>query len=113
MNATATGVPQVACQLRAAAAGTTADTAATELIISHGHFLHRGAFRRTITADTSICTGQPLATIDWAAALHALDAGCCMSLRAPDDDPDVPPFGRRNRAVLMAAAEGGCHLRAG
>jgi hypothetical protein len=106
MNATATGVPELACQLRAAAAGITADTAAAELIISHGHFLHRGAFRRTITAGTSICTGQPLATIEWAAALHALDAGllpCSSSehailrIAASLGDPAIPV---RLRTVL-------------
>jgi hypothetical protein len=76
MNATATGVPELTCQLLDAADGA-ADTAAAALIISHGHFLHRGAFRRTITTGTSISTGQPLAAISWDAALHALDAVLC------------------------------------
>jgi hypothetical protein len=58
--------------------GIPADTAAAGLIISHGHFLHRDAFRRNIT-------GQPLAAISWDAALHALEAGllpCTSSGRA-------------------------------
>jgi hypothetical protein len=58
MNATAIGVQELTCQLLDTAAGIPADTAAAGLII--GHFLHRDAFRRTITAGTSICTGQPL-----------------------------------------------------
>jgi hypothetical protein len=105
MNATATGVQELTCQLRAAA-GITADTAAAELIISHGHFLHRGAFRSVITAGTSISTGQPLATIDWDAALHALDTGllpCSSSeqailrIAASLGDPVIPV---RLRTVL-------------
>jgi hypothetical protein len=58
MNATATGVPELTCQLLDAADGIPADTAAAALIISHGHFLHRDAFGRTITASASISTGQ-------------------------------------------------------
>jgi hypothetical protein len=92
MNATAIGVP--------------ADTAAAGLIISHGHFLHRDAFRRTITAGTSISTGQPLAAISWDAALHALDTGllpCASSeqailrITASLGDPAIPV---RLRTVL-------------
>ena len=49
MNATAIGVPELTCQLLDAADGIPADVAAAGLIISHGHFLHRDAFRRTIT----------------------------------------------------------------
>jgi hypothetical protein len=106
MNATATGVQELTCQLRAAAAGITAGTAAAELIISHGHFLHRGAFRSVITAGTSISTGQPLAAIDWDAALHALDTGllpCSSSeqailrIAASLGDPVIPV---RLRTVL-------------
>ncbi len=79
--------------------GIPADTAAAELIISHGHFLHRDAFRRIITAGTSICTGQPLATICWDAALRALDTGllpCASSeqavlrIAASLGDPAIP-----------------------
>ena len=75
MNATATGVQELTCQLLDAADGIPADIAAAGLIISHGHFLHRDAFRRTITASASISTGQPLAVIGWDAALHALEGG--------------------------------------
>jgi len=99
MNATAIPVRELTCQLQAAADGIPADTAATGLIISHGHFLHRQAFRRIITAGTSISTGQPLATIGWDAALHALEAGllpCASSeqailrIAASLGDPAIP-----------------------
>jgi hypothetical protein len=85
MNATAIGVPELTCQLLDAADGIPADVAAAGLIISHGHFLHPDAFRRTITAGTSISTGQPLAATSWDAALHALESGllpCASSEQA-------------------------------
>jgi hypothetical protein len=85
MNATAIPVPELICQLLDAAGGILADTAAVGLIVSHGHFLHRDAFRRIISTGTSISTGQPLATIGWDAALRALDAGlmpCASSEQA-------------------------------
>jgi hypothetical protein len=99
MNTTAISARELTCQLLDAADGIPADTAAAGLIISHGHFLHRDSFRRTITAGTSISTGQPLATISWDAALHALEAGllpCTSSERAilriaaSLGDPDIP-----------------------
>ena len=70
-----------------------------ELIISHGHFLHRDAFGRVITASTSISTGQPLAVIGWDAAQHALEGGllpCASSgqailrIAASLGDPAIP-----------------------
>lgn len=75
MNATAIPVQDLTCQLLDTAAGIPTGTAAAGLIISHGHFLHRAASRRTITAGTSICTGRPLAAIGWDAALRALETG--------------------------------------
>ena len=99
MNATAIGVHELTCQLLDAADGIPADAAAAGLIISHGHFLHRDAFRRAITAGTSISTGQPLAMIGWDAALRALDAGqmpCASSeqailrIAASLGDPAIP-----------------------
>jgi hypothetical protein len=97
MNATAIPVPELICQLLDAADGIPADTAAAGLIISHGHFLHRDAFRRTIT--TSISTGQPLAIIGWDAVLHTLKDGqmpCASSeqailrIAASLGDPAIP-----------------------
>jgi len=102
MNATAIPVPELICQLLDAANRIPADTAAAELIFSHGHFLHRCAFRRTI----SVCNGQPLASIAWDAALRALDAGqlpCASSeqailrIAASLGDPEIPV---RLRTVL-------------
>jgi hypothetical protein len=99
MNATAIPVPELICQLLDAAGGIPADTAAAGLIISHGHFLHRDAFRRTITTGTSISTGQPLATTGWDAALHTLKDGqlpCASSeqailrIAASLGDPAIP-----------------------
>jgi hypothetical protein len=75
MNATATPVPELVCRLPDAADGIPADAAAAGPIISHRPVLHRDAFRRTITAGTSISTGQPPAIIGWDTAPHALDAG--------------------------------------
>ena len=110
MNATAIGVHELTCQLLDAADGIPADVAAAGLITSHGHFLHRDAFRRTITASTStstsISTGQPLAVISWDAALHALEDGllpCASSeqailrIAASLGDPAIPV---RLRTVL-------------
>ena len=85
MNATAIPVPELICQLLDAADGIPADVAAAGLVISHGHFLHRDAFRRIITTGTCISTSQPLATIGWDAALRALDTGqlpCASSEQA-------------------------------
>ena len=106
MNATAIGVPELICQLLDAADGIPADVAAAGLVISHGHFLHRGAFRRTITTGTCISTSQPLAMIGWDAALRALDTGqlpCASSeqailrIAASLGNPAIPV---RLRAVL-------------
>jgi len=106
MNATAIPVDELAAQLLDAADGILADTAAVQLIISHQSFLHRDAFRRVIHAGTSISTSQPLAVIDWDAALRALDAGlmpCASSERAilriaaSLGDPEIPV---RLRTVL-------------
>jgi hypothetical protein len=99
MNAAAISVQELTCQLLDAADGIPAGTAAAGLIISHGHFLHRDAFRRAITAGTSISTGQPLAVIGWDAALHALERGllpCASSeqailrIAASPGDPAIP-----------------------
>ena len=99
MNATAAGVQELTCQLLDAADGIPAGTAAAGLIISHGHFLHRDVFRRTITVGNSISTRQPLAVIGWNAALHALEGGllpCASSeqailrIAASLGDPAIP-----------------------
>jgi hypothetical protein len=99
MNATAIPLQHLIGQLLDAADGILADTAAVELIISHQNFLHHNAFRRIISTGASISTGQPLATIGWDAALHALEAGqmpCASSdqailrIAASLGDPAIP-----------------------
>ena len=68
---------RLAAALRACARGLHPDEAACELIISHATWLHRGDF-----SDDFIHTGisitdasTPMASIDWIAAITALDAG--------------------------------------
>jgi hypothetical protein len=99
MNVTAIPAEDLTGWLLDAAGGIPADTAAVQLIISHGCFLHRDAFRRAITTATSISTGQPLAAISWPAALHALEDGqlpCSSSeqailrIAASLGDPAIP-----------------------
>jgi len=75
VNAEAIPASQLACLLYDAAEGICADVAAVMLIDRHGHFLHDPAFRRIIAAGSSITTGQPLAVIQWTAAICALQAG--------------------------------------
>jgi len=72
---TAIPAQELATQLLDTARGVPADTAAAALIISHGCFLPRAAFRAAITTTASISTGQRLAVINWGQALHALDTG--------------------------------------
>ncbi len=118
MNATAIPVRELTCQLLDAAGGIPAGTAAAGLIISHGHFLHRDAFRRVITAGTSICTGQPLAAICRDAALRALQDAllpCASSgqaiprIAASPGDPAIPvhlrtvPGNPGTRNITLAA----------
>ena len=103
MSAPAMPAARLACLLQDAAAGITAGTAATGLIIGHDHFLHQRGFRRIIAAGSSIYSGEPAAVIRWQAAIHALDAG-------------LLPCTRSEQAVLQIAASLGddtipVHLR--
>jgi hypothetical protein len=62
--------------LRAGADGLYTLEAATGLIIAHAFWLARHDFARFINVGTSISgTGTKLASIDWEAAISALDAG--------------------------------------
>ena len=112
MNATAIPARELSCQLPDAASGIPADTAATGLIISHGHFPHRQDFRRVITAGPGISTGQPPAVISRHDALHALQDGllpCASSeqailrIAASIGDPAIP--------VLLRAVPGNLDAR--
>jgi hypothetical protein len=75
VSAPAMPAAQLALLLEDTAARTSADAAATGLLIRHGHFLHQPGFRRIITAGSSIWSGEPVAVIRWRAAVHALDHG--------------------------------------
>jgi len=91
VNAETLAPGRLAALLAGTAAGLLADTAATGLIIAHGHFLHDPAFRRIIAAGSSVADGQPFAVIRWNAAVTALELGC---LHATGSE----------RAVLLIAA---------
>jgi len=91
VNAETLAPGRLAALLEGTAAGLLADTAATGLIIAHGHFLHDPAFRRIIAAGSSVADGQPFAVIRWNAAVTALELGC---LHATGSE----------RAVLLIAA---------
>jgi hypothetical protein len=91
VNAEALGAGQLAALLRGTATGMLADTAAADLLIAHGHFLHDPAFRKVIAAGSSVADGQPFAVIRWNAALTALERGCM-------------PCSTSERAILLIAA---------
>jgi hypothetical protein len=91
VNAETLAPGRLAALLEGTAAGLLADTAATGLIIAHGHFLHDPEFRRIIAAGSSVADGQPFAVIRWNAAVTALELGC---LHATGSE----------RAVLLIAA---------
>ena len=80
--------------LRACAAGLYPLEAGTELLISHGTFLHRPDFTsRFITTGTSINDGTtPMASIDWDAAIAALHAG------------ELPCSGGERRVLQLSAS---------
>ena len=74
--------PVLAGALRACAHGIYPDEAGVELLIAHATFLRRLDFReRFIDVDSNITNGTQYATINWADAISALNAGhlCCSS----------------------------------
>src|SRR5216683_687505 len=79
--------------LRGAAGGLYAIEAATGLIIAHASWLAREDFTRFIHVGTSISDpGTELASIDWEAAIRALDAG------------ELPSSGGERRMLRLAAS---------
>jgi hypothetical protein len=99
VNTQAIPAPQLICLLTDTAAGIPADLAAIELITRHDHFLHQPAFRRVIATARSPFTGDPLLTIRWKAATHALDTGrlycsgseqAVLRIAASLGDRDIP-----------------------
>jgi hypothetical protein len=68
--------PPLAEPLRTSARGLRATEAGTELLIGHGSWLHRSDFRdRFVHLDTSLTDDTDIASIDWPAAITALDTG--------------------------------------
>ena len=62
--------------LRACARGLYADETACELLINHASWLHRRDFTgRFLHTGVSIPDGTQMASIDWPAAITALDCG--------------------------------------
>jgi hypothetical protein len=79
--------------LRACAAGYYPAEAGTDLLISHGYFLHRPDFAGFIHTGTSISDGiTPMAEVDWDAAISALHAG------------QLPASGGERRILQLAAS---------
>ena len=68
--------PSLAEPLRASACGRCAAEAGIELLISHASWLHRSDFcDRFVRLDTSLTDGTDMASIDWPAAITAIDTG--------------------------------------
>ena len=78
--------------LRAYAAGLHADEAGTELLISHGGFLHRPDFRRFVDAFASVSDDTPMAQIDW------------QSVHTAWRDGQLPVSGGEWRILKIAAS---------
>ena len=91
---TAASPAQLPAALRAAASGIHPLEAGTSLLIDCGCWLHRDDFTsQFITTATSISDGTTvLATIDWEAAITALDAG------------KLPCSGGERRVLRLAAS---------
>jgi hypothetical protein len=86
--------PDLPAALRACASGFYPAEASTELLISHGSFLDRSDFTgRFIDTGTSITDGTTtMASIDWPAAITALDTG------------NLPCSGGEQRMLRLAAS---------
>jgi len=99
VNTAAIPARQLICLLQDTASGQNADLAAVELIARHNHFIHQPAFRRLITAGTSILSGEPVLAIRWQAAITALETGrlpatgserAILRIAASIGDPGIP-----------------------
>ena len=109
MNTHAIPASQLTCLLTDTATGIPADLAAVELIARHDHFLHQPAFRRAIAAARSPLTGEPVITIRWKAAIHALDTSrlpctgteeAILRIAASLADHDIPVHLRQHLGSL-------------
>jgi hypothetical protein len=85
--------PPLAGPLRACARGLYVAEAGTELLIHHATWLQRSDFRdRFVRTGASIADNTEIATIDWPAAITALDTG------------DLPCAGSEDRMLRLAAS---------
>ena len=84
--------PPLAEPLRTWAHGLCALQAGIELFIRHGTWLHRNDFRDRFVHLDTITNGTELATIDWLAAIAAIDTG------------DLPCSGGERRMLRLAAS---------
>jgi hypothetical protein len=86
--------PALNTALRASAKGLYSAEASVELLISHGSFLRRNDFsERFVHYGTSVTDGTTsMASIDWAAAITALDTG------------NLPCSGGEQRIMRIAAS---------
>jgi hypothetical protein len=86
--------PPLAAELRARARGLHAAEAGSDLLINHATWLHRSDFRdQFVHTGLSITDGTtPMARIDWAAAVTALDTG------------HLPCSGGEGRVLRLAAS---------
>jgi hypothetical protein len=109
MNAAAIPARQLTCLLTDTAADIPADLAAVELISRHNHFLHLPEFRRVIAAARSVFTGEPVVTIGWKAAIHALETSrlpctgseeAVLRIAASLGDNDIPVHLRQHLSSL-------------
>jgi hypothetical protein len=83
---------ELSAALRAHASGLYSLEAAAELIICHRTWLHRSDFTAFITPHSSITGETDLASIDWPAAIAALDTG------------GLPCSGSEQRILRLAAS---------
>jgi hypothetical protein len=83
---------QITAALRACAAGFYSGEAGTELLISHGGFLHRPDFSRFVDTFASITDSTPMAQIDW----ESVHSACC--------EGQLPLSGGEWRILKIAAS---------
>jgi len=100
--------------LRAWACGIYPDEAGVEMLIGHATFLHRADFTARFIDTPASSDGTPVAVIDWAAAITALDAslpcsgGAQRMLRLAASLADGIPVNLRD--ALTGIDDHGIHL---
>jgi hypothetical protein len=99
---------QLAAALRACAKGLRADEAACELIINHATWLHRRDFSDDFIHTGIIITDAStlMASIDWTAAITALDAGHLPCSDLLTELPDIVAVQEPERSCSKAPRRG-------